>query len=149
MWGSKLLYALVVIRDPEIKIKSTDKAPFQLKNESSTTLRVKLKLDVGKFTKKESSYGILPSMGSLGIMGMVNNYHQLIHNNMKDTAHRKEDIEKINVGDTFRLKDLYNVKIKEKKDTIITEFASEELLPDSAKIQWTTENNIKMSVFTD
>ncbi len=59
----------------------------------------------------------------------------------------KEDIEKINIGDTFRLKDLYNVKIKEKKDKILTEFAGDELLTDSAKIQWTTENFVKMSIF--
>jgi glutamyl-tRNA synthetase len=59
----------------------------------------------------------------------------------------KEDMEKINIGDIFRLKDLYNIKIKEKKDTILAEFAGEELLTDSAKIQWTTENFVKMSVF--
>ena len=59
----------------------------------------------------------------------------------------KEDIEKINIGDIFRLKDLYNVKIKEKNNEIFAEYAGENLIPDSAKIQWTAENFVKMSVF--
>ena len=37
----------------------------------------------------------------------------------------KEDIEKINIGGIFRLKDLYNVKIKEKNNEIFAEYAGE------------------------
>ncbi len=59
----------------------------------------------------------------------------------------KEDIEKINIGGIFRLKDLYNVKIKEKNNEIFAEYAGENLIPDSAKIQWTAESFVKMSVF--
>ena len=59
----------------------------------------------------------------------------------------KEDIEKINIGDIFRLKDLYNLKVKEKNNEIFAEYAGENLIPDSAKIQWTAENFVKMSVF--
>ena len=59
----------------------------------------------------------------------------------------KEDIKKINIGDIFRLKDLYNVKIKEKNNEIFAEYAGENLIPDSAKIQWTAEKFVKMSVF--
>ena len=113
VWGSKNLNAVAVIPDPDIKIKIANTSAFDLKNESSAMYRVKLKLDVGKFTKKEASYGIFPSMGSLGILGMVDNYNQLIHNNMKDTAHRKEDIEKIN-GEALRYH-YQNAKPGEKK----------------------------------
>jgi glutamyl-tRNA synthetase len=60
----------------------------------------------------------------------------------------KEDIEKMKTGDIFRLKELYNVKLKEKKkDTVFAEYAGEKLIPDSAKIQWTTDNFIETSVF--
>jgi aldehyde:ferredoxin oxidoreductase len=60
-----------------------------------------MKLELGKMTRKEQSYGILPSMGTLGILGMVNNYHELIHNNMRDTKHKIHDIEKIS-GEALR-----------------------------------------------
>jgi len=112
VWGSKNLYALTVIPDPGITIQAVNQAAFKQKNKS-VTHRVRLKLDAGKFTKKESSYGILPSMGSLGVMGMVNNFHQLIHNNMRDTAHRKEDVEKID-GEALR-NHFRNAKPGEKK----------------------------------
>ena len=72
-----------------------------IKNEHGAMYLTKLKLDAGKFTKKETSFGILPSMGSLGILGMVDNYNQLIHNNMRDIAHREEDISKIS-GEALR-----------------------------------------------
>ncbi|MCP4749988.1 MAG: hypothetical protein GY866_03785, partial [Proteobacteria bacterium] len=101
VWGSKNLYAMAVIPDPNVKIGVADGAAFNIKNERGAMYLTKLKLDVGKFTKKEEAFGILPSMGSLGILGMVDNYNQLIHNNMRDTAHRKEDISKID-GEALR-----------------------------------------------
>ena len=101
VWGSKNLEAIVVIPDPKIKIKAADNKSFNPKNESGAMYHVKMKLDLGKFTKKEDEFGILASMGSLGILGMVNNYNQLIHNNMKDTYHRIEDINRIN-GEALR-----------------------------------------------
>ena len=59
----------------------------------------------------------------------------------------KADMEKIKTGDIFRLKDLFNVKIKEKNDTIFAEYAGEELISESAKIQWTTDDFVKIKVF--
>jgi len=59
----------------------------------------------------------------------------------------KTDMKKLNIGDVFRLKDLYNVKITKKNKEINAEYAGEKLIQDSAKIQWTTDNFIKMSVF--
>lgn len=113
VWGSKNLYALAVIPDPDLKIQIADKNAFNIKNEKGAMYLTKLKLDAGKFTRKEESFGILSSMGSLGILGMVNNYNQLIHNNMRDTHHRKEDINKIN-GEALRYH-YQNAKPGEKK----------------------------------
>jgi len=59
---------------------------------------------------------------------------------------QKSDIEKLKVGDIFRLKDLYNVKIMDKKKEVLAEYAGEKLIPASAKIQWTTDKYIKMKV---
>ncbi|KYK32842.1 MAG: glutamyl-tRNA synthetase [Thermoplasmatales archaeon SG8-52-3] len=59
----------------------------------------------------------------------------------------KQDMEKLKVGDIFRLKDLFNVKIINKNNNIIGEFVSEELIPDSLKIQWTTDRFVNLNVF--
>jgi glutamyl-tRNA synthetase len=60
---------------------------------------------------------------------------------------QKSDANEIKIGEIFRLKDLYNVKVKQKNDEIIGEYIGDELIAESAKIQWTTEKFIKMSVF--
>ena len=101
VWGSKNLYAIVVSPDPDIKIPIHDKDAFDPNNTEGAMYPVKMKLDLGKFTKKEGMFGILPSMGSLGVLGMVNNYNQLIHDNMHDTNHDIENISKIN-GEALR-----------------------------------------------
>ena len=59
----------------------------------------------------------------------------------------KEDFEKIKIGDDIRLIDLYNIRIKEKNNKIIAEYSGDDLLPDLIKIQWTTDNFIKMKIF--
>jgi len=59
----------------------------------------------------------------------------------------KVDMEKIKVGEVFRLKDLFNVKIKEKNKEVFAEYVGDELIPDTAKIQWTTDSHVKMKVF--
>ena len=43
----------------------------------------------------------LPSLGSLGVLGMINHFGQLIHNNMQDTSHSPEDINRI-TGEALR-----------------------------------------------
>jgi len=58
-----------------------------------------------------------------------------------------EDIKILGIGDIFRLKNLYNVEIKEKNDVVLAKYKGDELIPDSAKIQWTSDNYIEMDVF--
>ena len=61
---------------------------------------------------------------------------------------QKSDMEKLKTGDVFRLKDLFNVKIKKKnKETVFGECLGEKLISGSLKIQWTTDNFVKMNVF--
>jgi glutamyl-tRNA synthetase len=59
---------------------------------------------------------------------------------------QRDDMNTLQMGNVFRLKDLYNVKIKQMNDEILGEYAGEELIPHSLKIQWTTENYVKMQV---
>lgn len=61
---------------------------------------------------------------------------------------QKTDMEKLDIGDIFRLKDLYNVKIiKKNKKKILGEYAGDKLIPDSLKIQWVTDDFIEMTIF--
>jgi len=50
-------------------------------------------------------------------------------------------------GDIFRLKGLYNVKIQETGDAISGRYEGEKLIADTAKIQWTTKDFIKMKIY--
>jgi glutamyl-tRNA synthetase len=59
----------------------------------------------------------------------------------------KADMDILKIGSVFRLKDLFNVKIIKKNKEIIGEYYGEELIPDSAKIQWTTDEYIKTEIF--
>jgi aldehyde:ferredoxin oxidoreductase len=101
VFGSKNLLAIVVTPNPAVAISTADPAGLRAGNESGAGYKARIKLDLGKMTRKEQAYGILSSMGTLGILGMVHNYNELIHNNMHDTLHRDEDIEKIN-GEALR-----------------------------------------------
>ncbi|HID25063.1 MAG TPA: glutamate--tRNA ligase, partial [Thermoplasmata archaeon] len=59
----------------------------------------------------------------------------------------KEDADKLKVGDVFRLKDLYNVKVTEKNREIKGGFMGKQLLPGTDKIQWVTEKCFCMTVY--
>jgi len=50
---------------------------------------------VGKLTKPPEQFGILPSMGTAGLLGMLSQYDELIHCNFRDTSHIAEEIERI------------------------------------------------------
>jgi hypothetical protein len=49
-------------------------------------------------------------------------------------------------GDIFRLKGLYNVEIQNINDEISGKYEGEELLSDTAKIQWTTKDHVEMKI---
>lgn len=58
----------------------------------------------------------------------------------------RQDAQKFKEGDVFRLKGLYNVKIIKTGDPVHGVYAGEELIADSAKIQWTTDENIRLKI---
>ncbi|MBN2603319.1 MAG: glutamate--tRNA ligase [Candidatus Thermoplasmatota archaeon] len=59
----------------------------------------------------------------------------------------REDMNILKLGDIFRLKDLFNVKITQKNETIYGEYIGEKLISETAKIQWTTDEYIPMKIF--
>jgi len=101
VFGSKNLLAIVVCADALQSIHVYDPASLRPSNLEGAGFKSRMKMDVGKMTRKEQHYGILPSMGTLGLLGMVYAFDELIHNNMKDTKHSPEDIEKIS-GEALR-----------------------------------------------
>lgn len=97
-----------------------------------------IKLSVNNAPEKKQKINLHPTNKELGfrILETKNSFFV-----------QKEDLDKIKIGEIFRLKDLFNVKIVSKNGTIFGEFAGEKLIPESAKIQWTTEENIPIDVF--
>ncbi len=101
VWGSKNLHAIAVVPDLSLKVEVDDPVKLDIKNKEGATFKTKMMLDLGKLTRKEDHYGILSSLGSLGLLGMVNNHGQLPHNNMRDTSHDDELVSKI-TGEALR-----------------------------------------------
>jgi glutamyl-tRNA synthetase len=58
----------------------------------------------------------------------------------------RQDVQKMNAGDVFRLKGLYNVKITKINDTVHGTYGGEELISETAKIQWTTDDHIPLKI---
>jgi aldehyde:ferredoxin oxidoreductase len=99
--GYKNLFAIVVCPNKSKTITVASPQSLRSSNEEGAGFKAKMKLDVGKMTRKEQNYGILPSMGTLGLLGMVDAFDELIHNNLKDTSHEPENIAKIS-GEALR-----------------------------------------------
>lgn len=101
VWGSKNLHAIAVVPDASLRVKVSDPDMLNIRNEKSAAFKAKMMLEVGKLTRKESHYGILSSLGSLGLLGMVHSHDQLPHNNMRDNRHDADSISRIN-GEALR-----------------------------------------------
>jgi glutamyl-tRNA synthetase len=56
------------------------------------------------------------------------------------------DADDIKTGEVFRLKDLFNVILTEKNNILFGEFTGGEIMPNTKKIQWVTNNHIPLSV---
>ena len=58
VFGSKKLYAIAVLPGRKMAIDVADEKNLQLKNKSGASYQARLKLNLGKFTKKEVYFGI-------------------------------------------------------------------------------------------
>jgi glutamyl-tRNA synthetase len=58
----------------------------------------------------------------------------------------RDDAQKMKAGDVFRLKGLFNVRVTKTDDVLTGTYAGEELIPETAKIQWTTDDYILFTI---
>ena len=56
------------------------------------------------------------------------------------------DADELQTREIFRLKDLFNVTLTEKKDILYGEFTGGKVIPNTKKIQWATNNHINLSI---
>jgi glutamyl-tRNA synthetase len=97
-----------------------------------------VKLTVKGAPNKTKELSLHPTDTSIGARKVSTN----------DTFHiSKSDFDQLEPGDIFRLKDLYNVKVLEKHPNFLGEFAGENLISNTLKLQWTTNNFVEMKVF--
>jgi aldehyde:ferredoxin oxidoreductase len=93
VFGSKNLVAIVVAGSVPVETAAPDS--LRPTNIAGSVYKAHAKLRVGKLTKPPEQFGILPSMGTAGLLGMLSQYDELVHCNFRDTHHVTEQIEKI------------------------------------------------------
>lgn len=93
VFGSKNLVAIVVAGS--VPVETAEPEALQPKNMAGSVYKAHAKLRVGKLTKPPEQFGILPSMGTAGLLGMLSQYDELIHCNFRDTSHVPDQIERI------------------------------------------------------
>jgi aldehyde:ferredoxin oxidoreductase len=93
VFGSKNLVAIVVAGS--VPVETAAPEALRPTNIAGSTYKAHAKLRVGKLTKPPEQFGILSSMGTAGLLGMLSQYDELIHCNFRDTHHVTEQIERI------------------------------------------------------
>jgi len=93
VFGSKNLVAVVVAGS--VVIESAAPEALRAKNLGGSVYKAHAKLRVGKLTKPPDQFGILSSMGTAGLLGMLAQYDELIHCNFRDTCHDSSRVERI------------------------------------------------------
>jgi aldehyde:ferredoxin oxidoreductase len=93
VFGSKNLVAIVVAGS--VTVETAAPEALRPTNLAGSVYKAHAKLRVGKLTKPPEQFGILPSMGTAGLLGMLSQYDELVHCNFRDTHHVTEQIEKI------------------------------------------------------
>jgi aldehyde:ferredoxin oxidoreductase len=93
VFGSKNLLAIVVAGS--VAIESAAPEALRPKNVAGSVYKAHAKLRVGKLTKPPEQFGILSSMGTAGLLGMLAQYDELIHCNFRDACHDHERVERI------------------------------------------------------
>jgi aldehyde:ferredoxin oxidoreductase len=93
VFGSKNLVAIVVAGS--VAVETAAPEALHPKNVAGSVYKAHAKLRVGKLTKPPEQFGILPSMGTAGLLGMLSQYDELIHCNFRDTSHVADEIERI------------------------------------------------------
>jgi aldehyde:ferredoxin oxidoreductase len=93
VFGSKNLVAIVVAGS--VPVDTAAPEALRPTNIAGSAYKAHVKLRLGKLTKPPGQFGILSSMGTAGLLGMLSQYDELIHCNFRDTSHVAGQIERI------------------------------------------------------
>ncbi|MGE5357536.1 MAG: aldehyde ferredoxin oxidoreductase family protein [Bacteroidales bacterium] len=93
VFGSKNLVAIAVAGSVAVDTAVPD--ALRPKNVAGSVYKAHAKLRVGKLTKPPEQFGVLPTMGTAGLLGMLAQYDELVHCNFRDTCHEHERVERI------------------------------------------------------
>jgi aldehyde:ferredoxin oxidoreductase len=93
VFSSKNLVAVGVAGS--VGIETAAPEALRPKNLAGSVYKAHAKLRVGKLTKPPEQFGILSSMGTAGLLGMLAQYDELVHCNFRDTCHVHERVERI------------------------------------------------------
>jgi aldehyde:ferredoxin oxidoreductase len=93
VFGSKNLLAVAVAGSVAVESAAPD--ALRPKNLAGSVYKAHAKLRLGKLTKPPEQFGILSSMGTSGLLGMLAQYDELIHRNFRDNCHDLERVEGI------------------------------------------------------
>lgn len=93
VFGSKNLVAIVV--SGSVAVGSASPEALRPKNVAGSVYKAHVKLRLGKLTRPPEQFGILSSMGTAGLLGMLAQYDELIHCNFRDSSHDRERVERI------------------------------------------------------
>ncbi len=93
VFGSKNIIAIAVSGQKHIECAF----PEMLKpnNLAGSVFKALVKIRMGKLTKPPEQFGILPSLGTNGLMGMLAQYDELIHKNFQDNVHDPKKLARI------------------------------------------------------
>jgi aldehyde:ferredoxin oxidoreductase len=107
VFASKNIFAIAVAGSR--KVQTANPEMLKPKNIAGSVFKALAKLRVGKLTKPPEQFGILSSMGTNGLMGMLAQYDELIHRNFQDNCHDPNKLARIR-GEAFL--DHPTVKVK-------------------------------------
>ncbi len=107
VFASKNILAIAV--RGQRSVQASNPEGLDAKNTSGSVYKARAKLRVGKITKAKKQYGILSSMGTNGLMGMLDQYDELLHRNFQDNRHDESDLAKIQ-GEAFLHHDTVKVR---------------------------------------
>lgn len=90
VFGSKNIIAIAVSGQKAIKCAFPEM--LWPNNISGSVFKALVKIRMGKLTKPPEQFGILPALGTNGLMGMLAQYDELVHKNFQDNCHDPEKL---------------------------------------------------------
>ena len=98
VFASKNIFAIAVAGSADIETANPD--GLKPRNISGSVFKAIAKLNMGKLTKQPEQFGILSSMGTNGLMGMLAQFNELVHCNFRDNCYDAAKLSQI-TGEAF------------------------------------------------